>query len=267
MGEEKIMKKEAKEIAIVGGLELQVAEESHKRKILARYVKDNMKSGVDFYTLQMGGRETKPSLSKPGSEKVLSLFSWRAEFVKDTETWEMMGSKEGLLCYICKLYTLKDARLVGEGRGARDSKKDNGDVNKAIKMAEKSAQIDAILRTGGLSDLFTQDIEDMGMADAEPSVRMPPYQVKPIAYPKFDETKDAAPLSEEKFVADEVEEITKEGIKDLLTQLGKKSTKTEVMSITGVEMKPENYTLIYKLLKKEVEKNDPLETLVTDSME
>lgn len=155
----------SKEVAVVPpkemGLKEQVIAEQEKRQVLAAYVKGNMVSGTDFYTLKIGGRETKPSLSKPGSEKVLSLFHWRAEFTKDTETWEMMGSPSGLLCYICKLYTLKDEKLVGEGRGARDSKKDGGDINKAIKMAEKSAQIDAVLRTGGLSDLFTQDVEDM----------------------------------------------------------------------------------------------------------
>ena len=150
-----------KEVAVIPNLESQVIEETSKRKILAGYVKDNMVSGTDFYTLKIGGRETKPSLSKPGSEKVLSLFHWRAEFTKDGETHEMLGNPVGVLCYICKLFTIKDNLLVGEGRGARDSKKDNGDINKAIKMAEKSAQIDAVLRTGGLSDLFTQDVEDM----------------------------------------------------------------------------------------------------------
>lgn len=153
------------EVAVVPpkevGLKEQVIAEQEKRQVLAAYVKKNMVKGTDFYELTIGGRTTKPSLSKPGSEKVLSLFHWRAEFTKDTETWEMMGSPSGLLCYICKLYTLKDEKLVGEGRGARDSKKDGGDINKAIKMAEKSAQIDAVLRTGGLSDLFTQDVEDM----------------------------------------------------------------------------------------------------------
>ena len=34
------------------------------------------------------------------------------------------------------------------------------DINKAIKMAQKSAQIDAVLRTGALSEAFTQDIND-----------------------------------------------------------------------------------------------------------
>ncbi len=34
-------------------------------------------------------------------------------------------------------------------------------LNKAIKMAQKSAFVDAVIRTTGMSDLFTQDLEDM----------------------------------------------------------------------------------------------------------
>src|SRR3990167_7542563 len=141
-------------------LEEQVKIETEKRKILTKYIRDNLKEGVDFYTIQFQGRESKPSLSKAGSEKFISLLHLRAEFSKDDSTWEMLGRPAGVICYLCKLYTKHD-RLMGEGRGARDVKKDNGDTNKAIKMAEKSALIDAVLRTAGLSEAYTQDLEDM----------------------------------------------------------------------------------------------------------
>ena len=67
--------------------------------------------------------------------------------------------------------------MVGEGRGARSLKKDGGDANKAIKMAEKSAMIDAVLRTGALSEVYTQDIEDL---QEEPAKSAP---VKPNPLP------------------------------------------------------------------------------------
>ena len=51
--------------------------------------------------------------------------------------------------------------MVADGVGARIIAQDNGDINKALKMAEKSAHIDATLRMAGLSEVFTQDIEDM----------------------------------------------------------------------------------------------------------
>src|SRR3990167_9125811 len=140
-------------------LEEQVKIETEKRKILTKYIRDNLKEGVDFYTIQFQGKESKPSLSKAGAEKFISLLHLRAEFSKDEDTWGMLGSPAGMLCYVCKLYT-KSGVLMGEGRGSRDAKKD-GDSNKAIKMAEKSALIDAILRTAGLSEVFSQDLEDM----------------------------------------------------------------------------------------------------------
>ena len=57
----------------------------------------------------------------------------------------MLGSKDGLLCYTCTLMT-RQGEVIGEGRGARSVTQDGGDINKAIKMATKSAQVDAVLR-------------------------------------------------------------------------------------------------------------------------
>ena len=86
----------------------------------------------------------------------------------------MMGRPLGVICYVCALYT-KHGEFVGEGRGAREVARDN-DINKAIKMAQKSAQIDAILRIGSLSDFFTQDLEDQ-QAPMTMSVRQQKQQI------------------------------------------------------------------------------------------
>ena len=60
----------------------------------------------------------------------------------------------------CELHT-GNGFVAAEGTGARRVDQDRGDINKSLKMAEKSAHIDATLRVAGLSELFTQDIEDM----------------------------------------------------------------------------------------------------------
>lgn len=83
----------------------------------------------------------------------------RATFKRDDETWEMSGKKPGLFCYICYLLDSK-GNVVGEGRGSCDLSEKRS-ANEAIKLAEKRAQLDAVLRTGGLSDFFTQDLEDL----------------------------------------------------------------------------------------------------------
>ena len=109
--------------------------------------------GKDFYIIQ-----GKKSLAKGGAEKIASIFKWTAKFDKDTESLEMLGGAPGLVAFKC---TLMNGQFVGEGRGAAMLARNNGDPNKTLKMAEKSAFIDAVLRSSGLSDFFTQDLENM----------------------------------------------------------------------------------------------------------
>jgi len=132
---------------------------TEQRALITSFVQRHFKEGVDYYTLTVGGKESKPSLSKAGSEKFLALFQLQATFRKDDETWEMLGRPAGIICYRCTLHTRR-GDVVGEGRGCCDAAKEK-DPNKAMKMAQKSAQIDAVLRTGALSDVYTQDLEDM----------------------------------------------------------------------------------------------------------
>src|SRR5919206_541054 len=149
-------------------LEQKISNWNQMCTLLTAYISQHMQEGIDYYTLTIGGKASKPSLSKAGSEKILSLFNVHARFRKDDETWEMLGRPAGVICYVCELYT-KRGEFVGEGRGAREVLKEK-DINKAIKMAQKSAQIDAVLRTGALSDAFTQDLEDTQEPE-EPLVR------------------------------------------------------------------------------------------------
>ena len=109
--------------------------------------------GKDYHVIQ-----GKKSLAKGGAEKIASIFKWTAKFDKDTEALEMLGDIKGLVAFKC---TLTNGQVVGEGRGAALLSKNASDPNKTLKMAQKSAFIDAVLRASGLSDFFTQDLEDM----------------------------------------------------------------------------------------------------------
>lgn len=139
----------------------QVTRDKEMRGIINNYIKDNMVSGKDYGTIQIQGHTSKPSLFKPGSEKFCSLFKIRATFRRDVETVEMLGNTAGIIAYVCELVDSR-GRIVGEGRGTFkvDVEGKDFDINKGVKIAEKRAQIDAVLRTGGLSDFFTQDMED-----------------------------------------------------------------------------------------------------------
>jgi hypothetical protein len=107
---------------------------------------------------ECGGKST---LCKPGSEKICGLLQLRPVFARDVETWEMLGSEAGVVALKCELLTGSGV-VVAEGRGARHRDQDYGDVNKTVKMVQKSAQTDAVLRCAGLSEIFTQDLEDAG---------------------------------------------------------------------------------------------------------
>jgi hypothetical protein len=151
-----------------------------QRQVVTRYIKEQMTEGVDYYTLTIKGRVSKATLSKAGSEKFLSLFQLSAQFQQDEATWRMLGAKEGLLCYTCMLMT-RSGEVIGEGRGARSVSQDGGDINKAIKMATKSAQVDAVLRTGALSDVFTQDLDDAPAAAAVQPTPAKPTSQDPVS--------------------------------------------------------------------------------------
>jgi SWIM zinc finger len=146
-------------------LEMALQTWTTERSVVRRFLKQELQANIDYYTLRIGGKDSKPSLSKAGAEKVMGWLKLQASFTPDTGTWEMLGKPQDLVCYVCTLRT-RSGEIVGEGRGARSIKKDNGDVNKAIKMAEKSANVSAVLRTGCLSDVFTQDL---GEDDEEPA--------------------------------------------------------------------------------------------------
>lgn len=125
-----------------------------KRKEFIEKVNKIMVEGKDYHLIQ--GRK---SMAKGGAEKIASIFGWTAFFTKDAGTIESFSDLKGIVAFICNLE--KNGQPVGQGRGAALLAKNAGDPNKTIKMAQKSAFIDAVIRASGLSDFYTQDLEDM----------------------------------------------------------------------------------------------------------
>lgn len=125
--------------------------------------------GVDFgaVPLRRGGF-SKPSLRKPGAEKICGMLGVTATFptLKDYEASALDGREIFQIILRCHLMS-PDGQIVADGVGARSLEQDHGDINKALKMAIKSAHIDATLRMAGLSEIFTQDLEDMPQGTLE----------------------------------------------------------------------------------------------------
>lgn len=142
---------------------------------------------TDFGKIPGTGKDT---LHKPGAEKALVWFgvSVRYEIIESeidhdrevrwTKTYKAKGNRPaatkagvsfGLYRYVIRaiVYRLDTAEVVGEGLGScstMESKyvdRPRDSENTALKIGKKRAMVDAALSTFGLSDRFTQDVEDL----------------------------------------------------------------------------------------------------------
>lgn len=160
------------------------------RKSIIDFVREELKDGVDYGL--MYDRADKPSLLKPGAEKICMLLQIEPVFIADLDTWTMMGGKEGHVNMICYLFTQKRKMralqmikemgkenentifkmlAISEGRGAGSiGERSNMDGNSLVKIVEKRSLVDAVLRVAGLSEMYTQDGEDnkKGQQKTEP---------------------------------------------------------------------------------------------------
>jgi hypothetical protein len=67
----------------------------------------------------------------------------------------------GAFALVCELID-RQGQVVGQGRGVAELRETSmTSANMAVKLAEKRAYVDAVLRAAGLSQYFTQDLEDM----------------------------------------------------------------------------------------------------------
>jgi hypothetical protein len=151
------------------------------RQALLSWVKSNLKGGIDYGQIHVVGKDkcrmaqmgkanecldmthwSKPSLWKPGAEKICGMLGLIPRFpnLSEYEGAAIRGEEIKVILIKCELRTASGF-VAAEGTGARRVTQDYGDINKSLKMAEKSAHIDATLRVAGLSELFTQDLEDM----------------------------------------------------------------------------------------------------------
>lgn len=142
------------------------------RQLREQFIKDSLVEGSDYGVIEMETRDgrkykSKPTLFKPGAEKLMEMGMLTARFEIDKDLAQF-SDKEGVIFYKCIL-SKPDGIFVAEGGGACavTESRIKGNWNSAVKMARKRAQTDAVLRAFALSDIFTQDLEDM---DTTPSV-------------------------------------------------------------------------------------------------
>lgn len=140
----------------------------------------------------------RPSLYEAGADLLIDLLMFRPEYEADVGLWTQMGSLPGRFFIKCKLFDKTTGELKGEGVGASQAEADKNTrlgqpVNAAMKIGKKRAKVDAVKNALGVSDLFTQDLED---DDATPP--KPPQ-------PKPDSAK--AQPRDERVTADELKSL------------------------------------------------------------
>lgn len=107
----------------------------------------------------------KPSLYKAGADRIVDLMGWVCLYKPDAEAQRQLmagmdKNAKAVIVMRCRLKSRITKELAGEGLGARTLWQKGGDANNTLKMAKKNAKVAAVIETLGLSDLFTQDLED-----------------------------------------------------------------------------------------------------------
>lgn len=164
-------------LSIIDTVEIQQVQATmNKISQFQQVVQQTLRQNHDFGIVP--GTE-KPTLLKPGAEKILMMMGLRSEFeiVDSTRDFE-----KGFFQYQvrCRLY--KGDMIITEGLGAcntREGKyaKQNpySIDNTVLKMAKKRALVDAALLVASLSDLFTQDLEDLDISGQQVSNQKKTY--------------------------------------------------------------------------------------------
>ena len=136
---------------------------SHYQTMIA-FVSAQMKKGVDYGVIP---GTSKPTLLKPGAEKLCRLFSLRPSyelihFITDFE--------KPIFHYHYRCTLVRQGEMVGQGDGSCNSKEKKYEkqkykiydlTNTVCKIAQKRALVAAVLSSCGASEFFTQDIEEM----------------------------------------------------------------------------------------------------------
>lgn len=214
-----------KEMSIIEGVDLNhVKDTMHKISQFQAIVQQTLKENRDYGIIP--GTD-KPSLLKPGAEKILMMMGLRSEFeiVDSTRDWE-----KGFFQYQvkCKLY--KNDVLITEGFGAcntKEKKYAKSDPytldNTVLKMAKKRALIDATLLVASLSDIFTQDVEDLEDIEGTPVVEKASKNqinlIQKLVKEKEIPEEDYKKALQKYYNTTKEEELSKEQASDLIKRL------------------------------------------------
>lgn len=161
-------------LSIIDGINVSLVQQTmQKIASFQAVVKNTLKDGHDYGVIP--GTGAKPTLLKPGAEKILMLLGLTSEY----ELIEKITDyKKGFFAFTVKCIVYRNDQKITEGVGhanTRERRYTSGKVqgaytlaNTVLKMAKKRAQVDAVLTVASLSEIFTQDLEDGIEVDPPP---------------------------------------------------------------------------------------------------
>lgn len=166
MDNNQIATQEMNSMMIIDGLKLDRVQDSmNKIQQFQKVIQNTLVEGHDYGAAFFGSN--KASLLKPGAEKILMLLGLSSEYeiIEKIQDYE-----DGFFAYTIRCILKRGNQVITEGLGHCNSKEKKYESDKqdkymlgntCLKMAKKRAQVDAALTVGSLSDIFTQDLEDM----------------------------------------------------------------------------------------------------------
>lgn len=161
-----VVQEEVNALSIIENLNMNKVRKSMQAiQMWQELAQSNLVEGLDYGQAFYGS--SKPSLLKPGAEKILMLLGLSSEYeiIEKIQDYD-----EGFFAYTIRCILTKNGIVVTEGLGHCNSKEKKYESDKqdkymlgntCLKMAKKRAQVDAALTVGSLSNIFTQDLEDM----------------------------------------------------------------------------------------------------------
>ena len=141
-----------------------IAQTASHYKVMVAFVKAQMQKDIDYGVIP---GTKKPTLLKPGAEKLCRLFNLRPH-LKLIDSIVDFEKPLFYFHYRCSLY--RSEVMVGEGEGCCNSMEAKYQkqkhriydlTNTICKIAQKRALVAAVLSSCGASEFFTQDIEGM----------------------------------------------------------------------------------------------------------
>ncbi len=146
--------------------ERSIQELGDRIDLMKKFVSERLNNHIDGDYAVIPGTK-KPSLLKPGAEKLLLLFGLGFRFEIINQVVDFMIGEVSFLIR-CVVYRKATNEAVGEyiafcsNQEKKYKNQNPADiVNTILKMSEKRALVGATISATGASDYFTQDLEDM----------------------------------------------------------------------------------------------------------